>query len=57
MKFGPILTPVHQGQQQLVRSAQFGRSAEVSQTFFDHGQHLFKGLSLDARQPFEVRVF
>ncbi len=44
IKLRSILTSVHQGHQQLVRSAQFG-SAKVSQACFDHFQHLFKGLS------------
>ena len=57
MKFGAILTPVHQGQQQLVGAAQFGWSAEGSQALFDHFEHLVKGFALDARQPFEIRIF
>ena len=57
MKLCPILTPVHQGQQQLVGAAQFGWSAKVSQAFLDHCPHHFKGFSLYARQAFEIRIF
>ncbi|MFN8386718.1 MAG: hypothetical protein U0X92_09900 [Anaerolineales bacterium] len=50
MKFRPILpTPVHQGQQQLIRSGSVWAAPEVSQPFRDHRQHLIKSFALDAR--------
>ncbi|MFN8425427.1 MAG: hypothetical protein U0X87_04085 [Anaerolineales bacterium] len=48
VKFRAIFS-VHQGQQQLIRSAQFGGPPEVSQPFRDHRQHLIKSFALDAR--------
>ena len=57
MKLCPIFTLVHQGHQQLVGSTQFAWPAKVSQAFFNHFQHQFKGFALDASQSFEVTVF
>ena len=49
MKFSSIFSPVHQSQQQLIGSAQFRWSPEVSQPFFDDCEHLFEGFALDTR--------
>ena len=56
MKFGSILSPVHQGHQQLIGSAQFRRSPEIAQPFFNDLQHLFKCFSLYACKTLEIRV-
>ena len=56
MKFSPVFSPLHQGHQQLIGSAQFGRSPKVSQSFFNHFEHLGKGFSLYAGETFEVCV-
>jgi hypothetical protein len=56
MKFGSILSPVHQGHQQLIRSAQFRRSPKIAQPLFNDLQHLFKCFSLYARKTLEIRV-
>ena len=57
MKLGPVFSPVHQGHQQLIRSAQLRWSPEVSQPFLHDCEHLFEGFALYTRQPFEVTVF
>ncbi len=57
MELRPILSPVHQGHQQLICSTQLGWSTEVSQPFFNHCQHSFKGCALHACQSFEVSFF
>jgi hypothetical protein len=56
MKFGSIFSPVHQGHQQLIGSAQFRRPPEVTQPFLYDFEHLFKGCSLYASETFEIRV-
>ena len=47
MKFRSIFSPVHQGHQQLIGSAQFRWSPEVSQPFLNHFEHLIEGFALD----------
>ena len=56
MKFGSVFSPVHQGHQQLIGPAQFRRSPEIAQSFFNDLEHLRKGFSLHARKPLEIRV-
>ena len=49
MNLRSIFSPVHQGQQQRIGSAQLGRPAEVWQPSCDDCQHLLEGLALDTR--------
>jgi hypothetical protein len=57
MKFSSILSPVHQGHQQLIGSAQFRRPPKVTQPFLNNFQHLLKGFSLDTRETLEICAF
>ena len=57
MKLGPVFSPVHQGHQELIRSTQFWRSAEITEALFNHFQQQIKGFALDARQAFEICIF
>ena len=56
MKFGAILTPVHQGHQQLIGSAQTGWPAKVPQVSHHYGQHLFIDSPADTGQPFKFCI-
>ncbi len=56
MKLGPILTPVHQGHQQLIRSAQLGRLAKIAQVPLQDCQHLFEDASANTGQSFEITI-
>lgn len=48
MKFRPELTPVNQGQQQLIGTAQSGGPAEITQPHFNGTQHFSEGTTLYA---------
>ena len=57
MELGPILTPIHQGHQQLIRSAQLGRSAKVPQAPLQDRHHLIEHAPAHAGQAFEIAIF
>ena len=56
MKFRSVFSPVHQGHQQLIGSAQFGRSPKVTQSFFNDFEHLFKRFALYASETLEICI-
>ncbi len=56
MKFGAILTPVHQSHQQLIGSAQIGGPAKVPQVSLHYGQHLLIYTPADTGQPFKFCI-
>ena len=57
MKLRSIFSPVHQGHQQLIGSAQLRRSSKATQSFLNDLAHLLKGFSLYAGKTLEVCVF
>jgi hypothetical protein len=56
MKLGTIFSPVHQRHQQLVCSAQLGRSPKIGHLRFQHANHLSESMVFDSRQPLEVFI-
>lgn len=56
MKLGSLFAPVHQGHQELIGSAQFGRPSKVAQGLCNHFEHQLKGFSLYSGQTFEFAI-
>jgi hypothetical protein len=56
MKFRSIFSPVHQRHQQLIGSAQFWRSAEVTQSVLKNLEHFFKSCFRYACETLEICV-
>jgi hypothetical protein len=56
MRFRSIFSPVHQGHQQLIGSAQFGRLPKATQPLFRDLEHLCKGFSLYTCETLETPI-
>ena len=56
MELRSILTPVHQGHQQLVGSVQGRWPAKITQARSHDQKHLFKSASLDSRATLEIFI-
>ena len=56
MKFRSIFSPVHQGHQQLIGSAQLRWSPEGTQSLLHYFEHLRKGFSLYTSETLEICV-
>jgi hypothetical protein len=56
IKSGAIFSPAHQRNQQLIRSAQLGRTSKTWHLSFQHSNHLSEGVVFDPCQLFEVFI-